>query len=96
MNFSDGEPAFSFSSGLGYNCYYSSENGGRHTRKQVNEIRKKGYKVLSYFIDIRKGTTENRTFKMMYGQDARFIDVTNIVSVAKTLNDMFLSSSSKI
>jgi hypothetical protein len=32
----------------------------------------------------------------MYGQDARYIDVTNIVSVAKTLNDMFLSSTSKI
>ncbi len=96
VNFSDGEPAFSYNSGNGYMCYYGSENGSIHTRKQVSEIRKKGYRVLSYFIDYRKTLVENKAFKVMYGQDARFIDVTNVISVAKTLNDMFLSSNSKI
>lgn len=96
VNFSDGEPCYSYSKNGAY-IYYSYQNGANHTRKQVNEIRKKGYTVLSYYIGTRNENAQSQPhFKTMYGQDARYIDVTNIVSVAKTLNDMFLSSTSKI
>ena len=96
VNFSDGEPCYSYHKNNTY-INYSYQNGANHTRKQVNEIRKKGYTVLSYYIGNRNENAQSRPhFKMMYGQDARYIDVTNIVSVAKTLNDMFLSSTSKI
>jgi len=96
VNFSDGEPCYSYSKNGAY-IHYSYQNGANHTRKQVNEIRKKGYTVLSYYIGTRNENAQSQPhFKTMYGQDARYIDVTNIVSVAKTLNDMFLSSTSKI
>jgi hypothetical protein len=96
VNFSDGEPCYSYSKNGAY-IHYSYQNGANHTRKQVNEIRKKGYTVLSYYIGNRNENAQSQPhFKTMYGQDARYIDVTNIVSVAKTLNDMFLSSTSKI
>jgi len=96
VNFSDGEPCYSYHKNNTY-INYSYQNGANHTRKQVNEIRKKGYAVLSYYIGTRNENAQSQPhFKMMYGQDARYIDVTNIVSVAKTLNDMFLSSTSKI
>lgn len=104
LNFSDGEPAYSYTGRDNY-MSYGSKNGGIHTRKQVNKIRGKGYKVLSYFIAetaINKIKVDSASygpyvcFKTMYGADARFIDVTNIISVAKTMNEMFLSSNSKI
>jgi len=104
LNFSDGEPAYHYSNRDKY-ITYGAHNGGIHTRKQVNKIRGKGYKVLSYFISeiaINKIKVDNisfgpyNCFKTMYGADARFIDVTNIISVAKTMNEMFLNSSSKI
>jgi hypothetical protein len=32
----------------------------------------------------------------MYGQDASFVDVTNIIGIAKTMNQMFLEKQNKI
>lgn len=97
LNFSDGEPAYFYQNAKsGTHIMYSSDNGGRHTRTQVNKIRNKGYKVLSYFISklqrskFMMNAGSDACFKMMYGQDASFIDIANIVSVAKTLNKMFL------
>lgn len=103
LNFSDGEPAYCYNSPkVGQFIHYSTDNGAKHTRKQVGKIREKGYKVLAYYI------TESKTlkrlgefnsfnvFKTMYGKDSRYIDVTNIVSVAKTMNEMFLNSNSKV
>ena len=101
LNFSDGEPAYSYNKNNTY-IVYSSENGSKHTRKQVGMIREKGYKVMSYFISEYKYTHQNyinpsvTCFKTMYGKDSRFIDVTSVISVAKTMNDMFLNSNSKI
>lgn len=101
LNFSDGEPAYSYNKNNTY-IVYSSENGSKHTRKQVGMIREKGYKVMSYFISEYKHTHQNyinpavTCFKTMYGKDSRFIDVTSVISVAKTMNDMFLNSNSKI
>jgi hypothetical protein len=101
LNFSDGEPAYCYNKNNTY-ISYSSVNGSKHTRKQVGTIREKGYKVMSYFISEYKQTLKNYSdpsvtcFKTMYGKDSRFIDVTNVISVAKTMNDMFLNSDSKI
>jgi hypothetical protein len=100
LNFSDGEPGYCYQKNNVY-ITYSSNNGSKHTRKQVGMIREKGYKVVSYFIS--EYTHKNyyidpavTCFKIMYGKDSRFIDVTNVISVAKTMNDMFLNSNSKI
>lgn len=105
LNFSDGEPAFCINQRDLF-ISYGSHNGSIHTRKQVNKIREKGYNVLAYFIGDGIANSKIKVdninfapyncFKTMYGIDSRFIDVTNIISVAKTMNDMFLSSNSKI
>jgi len=96
LNFSDGEPCFSFFGQKG-SFYYDSKIGSVHTRKQVNKIRERGYKVLSYFISQREGAMKNLVnagpefcFRTMYGADASFINVSSIVSIAKTMNKMFL------
>ena len=63
-----------------------------HTKKSVEEIRKNGIKVLSYFISDSDYNRESRVrdFKRMYGADARFINPTNMMEVAKTMNAVFL------
>jgi hypothetical protein len=87
LNFSDGMPMFSNSS-LSY--YYG--DAINHTKKMVNEIRSKGIKVLSYFVGDSYHERENtmKDFKTMYGSDAEFIDVTNLISISKTMNKKFL------
>ena len=87
LNFSDGMPMFS---GGGVDYYYG--DALNHTKKMVNKIRGMGVNVLSYFI----GDTYDRDryvqdFKTMYGKDASFINVTNVMEVAKTMNKMFLT-----
>jgi hypothetical protein len=100
LNFSDGEPAYSYHSGV-QSYIYDKTTGSLHTRRQVNNIRNKGYKVLSYFIKenshgyLFNGLNES-CFKSMYGQDASFVDVTNIIGIAKTMNQMFLEKQNKI
>ena len=83
---------------------YVDESASLHTRQQVNKIRDKGYKILSYFIkeqyeslynyNLSSVTTEvdkvRKQFKTMYGKDASFINVKNIFDIAKTINKMFL------
>jgi hypothetical protein len=47
--------------------------------------------VLSYFIGGRyDDDSENGSFKNMYGNDASFINATNMMDVAKTMNKKFL------
>ena len=87
LNFSDGQPMFS---GEGFEHYGNSAL--HHTRKQVKEIVKKGISVMSYFVgDSEYDRTRNMDdFKTMYGNDAQFIDVTKVSSLAKTMNNLFL------
>ena len=59
------------------------------TQKMVDKIREKGISVLSYFIKDSYGSSYG-DFTTMYGKDAKDIDVTNVMSVAKTMNDRFL------
>lgn len=104
LNFSDGEPAYSYNNSRDIYISYGSQNGSIHTRKQVNKIREKGYTVLSYFIsEYFTGLTSKigdnpsyACFKTMYGSSSKVIDITNIISVAKTMNQMFLDSKSKV
>ena len=82
VNYSDGQP---------YAPNYSGPNAVRHTKKIVENIRHSGTKVLSYFIyesDIYR--RDRQDFKIMYGKDAQFIDPTNMMDVARTLNKAFL------
>ena len=87
LNFSDGQPMFS---GEGFEYY--GDSALQHTRKQVKEIVKKGISVMSYFVgDSEYDRTRNMDdFKTMYGNDAQFIDVTKVSSLAKTMNNLFL------
>ena len=88
LNFSDGQPMF----GDGDFDYYGEE-ALQHTKKQVKEIIKKGISVMSYFVgDSEYDRTRNMDdFKTMYGNDAQFIDVTKVSSLAKTMNNLFLA-----
>ena len=86
LNFSDGMPMFG---GDGFDYY--GEEALQHTKRQVKEILKKGIKVMSYFIGGEYESDRNgNDFRTMYGNDAEFVDVTKVSSLAKTMNDLFL------
>ncbi len=91
INFSDGEPCMHYQSGE-ESVVYSGEIAADHTKKQFNIIKNKGYYTLSYFITNSESNGESVLFKRMYGNDASFINVTNMTDVAKTLNAMFLET----
>ena len=87
LNFSDGMPMFSNS-----DLSYYNEQALRHTRDQVKDIRAKGVKVLSYYIGDGYGDDRYMgDFKKMYGKDAKFIDVSSVSALAKTMNKKFLT-----
>ena len=57
-------------------------------------MRAMGISVLSYFIsdyDLSDDDYDVKAFKKMYGKDAEFINTTNMMAVAKTMNKKFLS-----
>jgi len=57
----------------------------------VNEMKNKGMKVMSYFIGGDYSyDSDNKDFKTMYGSDASFVNATNMMDVAKTMNGKFL------
>ena len=86
INFSDGQPYF----GNG-DISYSGDSAESHTRKMVNNMRAMGISVLSYFIGgSYESERDNRAFTNMYGNDAEFINATNMIEVAKTMNKKFL------
>ena len=86
VNYSDGQPYYGNSE-----INYSGESAERHTAKMVNNMRAKGINVLSYFIGgSYESDSDNRSFKNMYGNDASFINATNMMDVAKTMNKKFL------
>ena len=86
INYADGAPWFSNS-----DIYYSGRSATDHARKMVKMMKNNGIKISSYFIS--NGTPyENdvATFKSMYGRDASFINPTNMMEVARTMNKKFL------
>ncbi len=90
VNMSDGEPAFSNT--------YLGENAALHTSKQVKKIRDNGIQVISYYIEdaVYKNPANQKCFRIMYGKDANFIDVSNITQIAHTLNKKFLAKASEL
>ena len=87
LNISDGMPMFSNSE-----LNYYHQDAVEHTRTQVDNFRKMGIKVLSYFVsDSSYGREDNvRDFKRMYGKDAEMIDLSSVVQISKTMNEKFL------
>ena len=56
-------------------------------------MRAKGINVLSYFIGGDYSyKSDNESFTNMYGNDASFINATNMMDVAKTMNKKFLET----
>jgi len=89
INFSDGQPWYQNNE-----IRYSGNSAESHTKKMVNNMKAKGMSVLSYFIsdyDLCDDDYDVKTFKGMYGKDAEFINATNMMQVAKTMNKKFLS-----
>ncbi len=87
INFSDGQPWYSNS-----DIEYAGEGAERHTRQMVNGMKAKGISVLSYFIGgDYESESDHNSFTSMYGKDAEFINATNMMQVAKTMNKKFLS-----
>ena len=86
LNFSDGMPMFS-NDDIDYNW----DTAINHTAKMIKEIKKRGVKIISYFIGGRYDSRDEKgTFTKMYGSDAEYIDVTSVLPVAKTMNKKFL------
>ena len=52
-------------------------------------MRQMGIKILSFYISSGWGG-DIETFKMMYGKNAKHIDVTNITKLAREINKMFI------
>jgi hypothetical protein len=94
INYSDGAPWFSVGGGRygSGQVYYSGDRAIDHARKMVKLMKNNGIKIMSYFISEGYTSDSDRnTFSKMYGKDASFIDCTNMMNVAKTMNDKFLS-----
>ena len=53
-------------------------------------MRNLGLKVISYFISEHDRDRDSSSFKTMYGKDAHFINATNMMEVARTMNKKFL------
>jgi hypothetical protein len=86
INYSDGAPWFTNGE-----VYYSGHSAEKHGKKMVTSMKNNGIKVSSYFISdgyVRDG--DRGSFKTMYGNDANFINPTNMMEVAKTMNKKFL------
>jgi hypothetical protein len=90
INMSDGYPTFE----MGKDLSYRGEEAILDTAKAVKNIKKKGVKILSYFIQSSTTKTKskelNENFQIMYGKEASFIDPKNVNEVTKTLNGLFL------
>lgn len=90
LNFSDGQPCFQLNRG---STLYMGDPAVEHTRQQVQSIRQLGYKILSYFIESdgeNLSESLEKDFRKMYGKDAAFVDVNNVVKISNTMNAMFL------
>lgn len=94
LNFSDGQPCYGIQT-ADDSIDYKGEAAAEHTRKQVNKMRQAGINTLSYFIsdyseDRMLSTSDWRIFKACYGNDAKCVNVENMMQVAKTMNELFL------
>ena len=84
INISDGEPGYRTAG-----VQYTGQPALAHTKKQVDEIRNSGVKVLSYLVTSNNYMKPDN-FKAMYGPDAVMIDTNQLAPLAKSLNDKFI------
>ena len=90
INLSDGLPYLSVNTHT--TELYQGTKAAEHTRNQIKKVIQSGYEVLSYYIQTIS-TQEQEIidqFKLMYGKNASFVNVKNLIEIAKTLNVMFL------
>ena len=88
INYSDGEPWFSND-----DIYYHGDTAQKHTQKMVKIMKNNGIKISSYFISggyHYERDSSRDSFNTMYGRDANFIDPTNMMEVARSMNSKFL------
>jgi hypothetical protein len=88
LNISDGQPYFP---GRGF--YYGGVSAENHTNKMIRMIEGMGIQTLAYFIGDYgfDNSSDERSFKRMYGKGAKMIDVTNVNQITKTMNQLFLT-----
>lgn len=86
INLSDGEPCFRLRKNI-----YTDATGEIHTKKVWTAILKSGVVGLSYFIGHNVRERNVKSFKFMYGKDAKFVEPGNIVQLASTVNEMLMS-----
>ena len=88
INFSDGAPYFSSPK-----YQYYGKEANLHTKKQVDIMRSRGIKILSYFISsggqYYNADADMASFKTMYGKDAEQVNVTQLNQLSKSLNKLF-------
>ena len=86
LNISDGEPYFE---GSGF--FYSGYSAAKHTKRMVDKIEEMGIKVISYFIsDYSSDSYSKKIFGLAYGNKSKYIDVTSVSEVSKTMNKLFM------
>ena len=95
LNFSDGQPSYAISTKTD-SIQYSGDAAAEHTNKQVKKMIANGINVLSYFITERNEDNFESgydwpIFKKSYGSGAKYVNVENVMQVAKTMNDLFLT-----
>ena len=65
--------------------------GALYTKKVVDEMKKYGFKILSYFIGSSKTDFYFKTFVSMYSEkDSHLILANDVIGIAKTLNNKLL------
>jgi hypothetical protein len=84
INFSDGMPQFA-----NKDINYGGNEAIKHTAAQINKMKMGGVSVLSYYVSSGGGDYNMDVFSEMYGKDARFVNVTEVIDLAKTLNAKF-------
>lgn len=99
LNFSDGQPCYSISTKTD-SISYNGSAAAEHTNRQVKKMRESGINVLSYFITERasdrfESSNDWDIFKKSYDKSAKYVDVENVMQVAKTMNELFLQKANR-
>jgi len=86
LNFSDGQPYF-----VNNNISYYGMAAYKHTKAQMQSMKDRGIKILSYFISDSgyENKRDMEAFKYMYGSEAESIKVENLNALSKSLNKLF-------
>lgn len=94
INISDGFPYSVVKTTAGDMVKFESDESLEYTRKQVNKIRELGYQIISYFITESSYNHKHgmSNFKRMYGDDAEFINTSNVRQITETLNKKLMET----